>query len=624
MSSIIESSKSPSPSVVSMPNSRASSSPILTITKAPFDLASEPEEAKGSNHPRYFFEDGNIVFLVEGTLYNVHRYFFARDSAHFRSALRVKGSPGADEFNPYALSDVTCADFDEFLAILYPTDFLHPTEKSTEQWTSILHLSAKWGFESIKLLAIDRLTAHADPIDKIVLGRRYGIDDWLPGAYEAVCMRADPLTLKEGMKLGVEDTVRISAARQVYGCAKPRHEATYLSHDLREIFGLVKPSEIEKSSDADHEEDVAICELESEIAAVEADLLADPVPPATRCLSQIVIRYNCGHPVYGACGSCASCKPESEERRLKREGKEGKERQVKAYRESREGRREERAKQLGRLVYRNVFSSEFYSPSSLSLMSLKSSRASSPFDVTVIEESVGTPDKLDEAMVCKRHSRYHLKSENVVFLWTSVLHLAAKWGFESIKCLAIENLTETAGPVDKIVLGREYSIDEWLPTAYEAVCTRADSLTMEEGTKLGLETALRISAIRQAYGCGKARYNQSYLKADLVGIFGPEMPSAKGTDIDDAAIKTLEDDLANAQIALLDSPAPPATKCLNNTCECCRCGSCAGCKPPLESNEHRVKREEIKDIERRLKDLQDQRNDSQSMVERPGRISSFR
>ena len=65
----------------------------------------------------------------------------------------------------------------------------------------MLHLSAKWGFESIKLLAIDKLTAHAAPIDKIVLGRRYGIDDWLPGAYEVVCMRADPLTVEEGTKL---------------------------------------------------------------------------------------------------------------------------------------------------------------------------------------------------------------------------------------------------------------------------------------------------------------------------------------------------------------------------------------------------------------------------------------
>ncbi|KZP08362.1 hypothetical protein FIBSPDRAFT_703036, partial [Athelia psychrophila] len=192
-------------------------------------------------HSRYYFKDGNVVFLIEDVLYNVHRYFFERDSTHFRSIL--ESVKGADEQNPIVLLDVSCSDFDEFLAILYPTDFRRPTEKTTAQWTSVLHLAAKWGFESIQLLAIDNLTATAIPVDKIVLGRRYGISDWLSGAYEAVCTRADPLTIEEGMKLGVEDIIRVSAARQIYGCAKARYEAKHLSNDLADIFGLEKPVE---------------------------------------------------------------------------------------------------------------------------------------------------------------------------------------------------------------------------------------------------------------------------------------------------------------------------------------------------------------------------------------------
>ncbi|KZP22518.1 hypothetical protein FIBSPDRAFT_675887, partial [Athelia psychrophila] len=165
-----------------------------------------------TRHPQYYFKDGNTVFMIEKVLYNVHRYFFERDSAHFRSIL--ESGQGADEQNPIVLPDVSCSDFDEFLAILYPTDFRRPTEKTTAQWTSILHLAAKWGFESIQLLAIDKLTATAIPVDKIALGRRYGISDWLPGAYEAVCTCSNPLTIEEGMKLGMEDSIRISAARQ--------------------------------------------------------------------------------------------------------------------------------------------------------------------------------------------------------------------------------------------------------------------------------------------------------------------------------------------------------------------------------------------------------------------------
>ncbi|KZP24164.1 hypothetical protein FIBSPDRAFT_951467 [Athelia psychrophila] len=207
-----------------------------SCTPSPFDLTitEAPDYAR---HPRYYFEDGNIVFLVEDTLYNMHRYLFARDSTHFRTILRDNGAS-----DPCVISDVSCTEFDEFLAILYPTDFRQPSKRTTAQWTSILHLAAKWGFENIKLLSIDNLTADATPIDKVVLGRRYGITDWLPGAYEAVCTRADPLTMEEGMKLGVEDTVRISAARQLYGIGEARHETKYLAGDLGEIFKLGKPS----------------------------------------------------------------------------------------------------------------------------------------------------------------------------------------------------------------------------------------------------------------------------------------------------------------------------------------------------------------------------------------------
>ncbi|KZP10909.1 hypothetical protein FIBSPDRAFT_757464, partial [Athelia psychrophila] len=200
------------------PSPRASSLIDSNELEQPAGQAKIGQEAKGTRHSQYNFKDGNVVFLVDEVLYNVHRYFFERDSAHFGSVL--ESAQESEETSPIVLADVSCSDFDEFLAILYPTDFRHPAEKTTAQWTSILHLAAKWGFESIQLLAIDNLTASAIPVDKIVLGRRYGISDWLPGAYEAVCSRADPLTIEEGMKLGMEDAIRISAARQVYGCAQ--------------------------------------------------------------------------------------------------------------------------------------------------------------------------------------------------------------------------------------------------------------------------------------------------------------------------------------------------------------------------------------------------------------------
>ncbi|KAF7973580.1 hypothetical protein HWV62_14862 [Athelia sp. TMB] len=271
MSSTIASSAPPSPSLESLGSSRCSSTLDLTEVETPTVKNNEMANME-KKHPLYYFKDGNLKFLIEERLYNVHRYFFERDSSYFRSIF--ENSVGTDD-SPVVISNLSCADFDEFLAILYPVDFRRPTEKTTPQWTSILHLSAKWEFESIKLLAIDNLTANAVPVDKIVLGRRYGISEWLPGAYEAVCKREDPLTVEEGMKLGVEDIIKISAARQAYGYAKSRFEPRHLSQDLGDIFRLEKSFEAQSVGATDLE-DEAIKSLEDEVSDAKAAFLALP------------------------------------------------------------------------------------------------------------------------------------------------------------------------------------------------------------------------------------------------------------------------------------------------------------------------------------------------------------
>ncbi|KZP24169.1 hypothetical protein FIBSPDRAFT_822589 [Athelia psychrophila] len=329
---------------MSLSSSRTSSPSDVTITEATMDQANELD-AQTTRHSDYYFEDGNTVFLIEDTLYNVHRYFFARDSTHFRTILQ-----DTDSSEPCVMSDVSCTDFDEFLAILYPTDFRQPAKKTTPQWTSILHLAAKWGFANIKLLAIDNLTGNAIPIDKIVLGRRYCITEWLPGAYEAVCTRADPLTLEEGMKLGVEDTVRISAARQVYGTCKARFEPKYLAGDLGEIFRLEEPS-VGGPPSTNSEEDT-IKALEEQVAEAQTEFLASPTPPAGACTDPRDT-YDSRGIYYGritSCGSCGGCKPESNERRVKREAKEEKERQLGDLKSKLEERRQDLAGRQGRMA----------------------------------------------------------------------------------------------------------------------------------------------------------------------------------------------------------------------------------------------------------------------------------
>lgn len=96
-------------------------------------------------------------------------------------------------------------------------------------------------------------------------------------------MRPEPLTIEEGMKLGVEDTVKISATRQLYGTRKARYVIKQLSGDIGQIFGLEKPTE-NKLAFENKEEDEIIVLLEGQLAEARADCLAHPVPTPQRAL----------------------------------------------------------------------------------------------------------------------------------------------------------------------------------------------------------------------------------------------------------------------------------------------------------------------------------------------------
>lgn len=149
MSSVISlgSSLPPSPSLESMASSRPPSPFSDSATPAP--QASEIVDGRLTTpitrrHAQFYFEDGNLIFSVcislfiatilrilsvsmsqvENTLYNVHRYFFKRDSDHFHAefqgSLAASGMGVTDE-NPFVLLNIKSKDFDEFLAVLYPT-----------------------------------------------------------------------------------------------------------------------------------------------------------------------------------------------------------------------------------------------------------------------------------------------------------------------------------------------------------------------------------------------------------------------------------------------------------------------------------------------------------------------
>ena len=79
--------------------------------------------------------------------------------------------------------------------------------------------------------------------------------------------------------------------------------------------------------------------------------------------------------------------------------------------------------------------------------------------------------------------------------------MSAKFKMLALRTEAVRQLSALSmTPCKRILLGREYRIVEWLRSGYIDLATKADSLSMDEFSALGLETALLLSqCVRRPY-----------------------------------------------------------------------------------------------------------------------------
>jgi len=84
---------------------------------------------------------------------------------------------------------------------------------SYEEWKSVLHLSTRWGFASIRRLALGSIEPPT-PHDRLLLARTYSVDDWVFPALSALCERTAPLSLSEARQMSIEDVVLVSTVRE--------------------------------------------------------------------------------------------------------------------------------------------------------------------------------------------------------------------------------------------------------------------------------------------------------------------------------------------------------------------------------------------------------------------------
>ncbi|KAF8270191.1 hypothetical protein EI94DRAFT_1723338 [Lactarius quietus] len=180
--------------------------------ETPRDGHATPDESF-VRHDMYFFNDGNVTFLIDGTLYCVHRYFFIRDSVYFSTRFAKLGIHDHEALPTIiSLGDIERNDFEAFLSVLYPVNF-EAHELSYEQWKSVLHLSTRWGFASIRELTLKSITPPTS-YDQLVLARTYSVDEWVLPALIALCSRTLPLSFDEAQQMNMGDVVLVATVRE--------------------------------------------------------------------------------------------------------------------------------------------------------------------------------------------------------------------------------------------------------------------------------------------------------------------------------------------------------------------------------------------------------------------------
>ncbi|QRV93147.1 The BTB (BR-C, ttk and bab)/POZ (Pox virus and Zinc finger) domain [Ceratobasidium sp. AG-Ba] len=75
--------------------------------------------------------------------------------------------------------------------------------------------------------------------------------------------------------------------------------------------------------------------------------------------------------------------------------------------------------------------------------------------------------------------------------------LARKWSFKDFEGLLLHHLEEQLSDIDKIIFAREFDLTEWIISSHVKLCERAEPLTSKEAAKLGVQSVLLVSRLRE-------------------------------------------------------------------------------------------------------------------------------
>lgn len=82
--------------------------------------------------------------------------------------------------------------------------------------------------------------------------------------------------------------------------------------------------------------------------------------------------------------------------------------------------------------------------------------------------------------------------------WAGVLKLATMWEISNVRTIAIEKLTAlNLNTFEKIGLGKDHHVPQWLRAGYQELVTRSETITHEEVGKMGVSTGITVFQARE-------------------------------------------------------------------------------------------------------------------------------
>ncbi|VDB95661.1 unnamed protein product [Peniophora sp. CBMAI 1063] len=158
-----------------------------------------------------------VVFEAGGKRFRVPWYGEPGIAAAFQAKFFIENDTGdahgSSADNPIRLEGVSDTDFASLLKATYPPPGHNSaTALSFDEWMSVLKLSKKWDLAMTREHAVagsDAIVQTKEPLQKVLLGKKYGVVKWLEEGYRALILRWEGLSEEERKALDASTQLKI-------------------------------------------------------------------------------------------------------------------------------------------------------------------------------------------------------------------------------------------------------------------------------------------------------------------------------------------------------------------------------------------------------------------------------